>query len=231
MTNSNSYDFYNDGQSHRLYIHNFQAEQVLCTVVSNGYEDADLDYQPYKNHSSDNSSYTNHNLKLLCKLFLINLLYALSLSTRPQSNPRVTGNDVLIQQHIFRYNPVYLQDKSSTINFHIKSTALLHREYCTIYIYSSQIRPIKHRYYLSSIILIGANCKTSPLFIQYYLFLFIILVSSSPVSRSIKRVKRETLLSSLRFAQIISVKASISPSISTGVGSPSNDGIGLPSHL
>ena len=43
--------------------------------------------------------------------------------------------------------------------------------------------------------------------------------------------KRETLLSSLRLVQIILVYSSISLLISTGVGSPSNDGIGLPSHL
>ena len=66
---------------------------------------------------------------------------------------------------------------------------------------------------------------------NYFSFLLIIRVSSSFVSRLMKRTKRETLLSSLRLVQIILVNSSISLLISTGVGSPSNDGIGLPSHL
>ena len=57
-------------------------------------------------------------------------------------------------------------------------------------------------------------------------------VSVRPVFRLMKRVKSETLLSSLRLCQMSFVKASMSPSIFTGFGSPSKDGMrGEPSHL
>ena len=64
---------------------------------------------------------------------------------------------------------------------------------------------------------------------MFYLFLFTILLSYSPVAISIYLTKRDTLLSSFKFSHTISVNSSISPSISTHVGSPSKLGSGFPS--
>ena len=57
-------------------------------------------------------------------------------------------------------------------------------------------------------------------------------VSILPVFKLMKRVNKETLLSSFRFVHRSFVNVSMSPSIYTGFGSPSKDGIrGAPSHL
>ena len=64
-----------------------------------------------------------------------------------------------------------------------------------------------------------------------YIFLFTIFVSYLPVSISMKRTNRETLLSSFRLFHSISVKASISSGISTSFGSPWKLGSGLPSCI
>ena len=64
-----------------------------------------------------------------------------------------------------------------------------------------------------------------------YLCLFTILVSYFPVSTSIYLTKRDTLFSSLRLVQIVSVKLSMSSGMDTGSGSPSKLGSGFPSSM
>ena len=61
--------------------------------------------------------------------------------------------------------------------------------------------------------------------------LFIILLSYSPVLRSMNLVHSETLFSLLRLSQSKAVNSSMVPPISIGTGSPSKPGSGSPSDL